>query len=105
MDMKVNTSKGRLTNSSTNSFRPISVHSNTSFIFVYTERIQAFNNNLIWTNQVEISESQDPTLFYAILEIGENVNVSKSITLENRPEPYGKGTPNSTTNIYQSQEL
>jgi len=102
--MKVNTFKDRLTNSSTNSSRQTSVHSNTSFI-VYTERIQALNNNLIWTDQVEISESQDPTLFYAILEIGEIFNVSKGISLENRQEPHGKGAPNSTTNMYQSQEL
>ena len=54
---------------------------------------------------MEISESQEPALFYATLEIGENNNANKTIVTENRLELHSMGINEENMNICQEQSL
>ena len=62
-DMEVNTPRGQSTTSSTNSSRATSVHSDV-FSTACAEHIQALSNNPTWADQIEISKSKEPALFY-----------------------------------------
>ena len=61
--MKVDTPRGQSTTSSTNSSRATSVHSDV-FSTACAEHIQALSNNPTWADQIEISKSKEPALFY-----------------------------------------
>ena len=68
-DMEVNTPRGQSTTSSTNSSRATSVHSDV-FSTACAEHIQALSNNPTWADQIEISKSEEPALFYVTPKVG-----------------------------------
>lgn len=80
IDMEVDTPRGWSTSTSTNSSRATSVHSNISSTG-YTEHIQALANNLTWADQVEISKSEGPALFYATPKVRETNIANRARTL------------------------
>ena len=94
IDMKVNTLRGQSTSSSTYSFRVILVYSDI-FSTIYAEHIQALTNNPTWANQVEISESEKPTLSYVIPKIGETNNTNKTTVIETISKPHSMNNSNT----------
>ena len=58
-------------------------------------------NNLIWADQVNISESQKLALSYIFIKIGENNSVNKVITKSSISKSHGVGV----NNICISQDL
>ena len=91
--MKVDTPRGQSTTSSTNSSRATSVHSDV-FSTACAECIQALANNPTWADQIEISKSEEPALFYVTPKVGETNTANEATAIENIPEPYGMVTNN-----------
>jgi len=75
--MEVDTPRGQSVSSSTNSSRATLMYSDMFFI-TYTECIQALANNLIWTDQVELSKSQGPTLSYTTSKVEEKKSANQA---------------------------
>ena len=65
IDFEVDTPRGQSIISSSNSSRILSVYSNI-FFTIYIEHVQALANNPTWADQVKISKSEGPALFYII---------------------------------------
>ena len=78
MDMEIDILKGWSAISTINSLRELLVYLSVSLIF-YTEKIEAQNNSLFWTNQVELNKYQELTLSYVTSEIGETNLINKAI--------------------------
>jgi len=76
------------------------VHSDV-FSTACAERIQALSNNPTWADQVEISKSEEPALFYVTPKVGETNTANEATAIENIPEPYGM----VTNNICEPQSL
>ena len=93
IDMEINTPRGQSTTSSTNSSRATPVHSGV-FSTACAEHIQALANNPTWADQVEISKSEEPTLFYVTPKVGETSTANEATTIENIPDPHGMVTNN-----------
>ena len=74
--------------------RTFSVHSNVLLIG-YAKHIQA------WANQVNISLSKEPALFYISPQIGESNKTNKAIVVETVSESHST----ITNNIYDSHRL
>ena len=99
--MKVNTLRGQSISSSTNSFRAILLVYSDIFSTIYAEHIQTLTNNPTWANQIEISESEKPTLFYVIPKIGETNNANKTTTIGT----ISKSHSMNNNNIYSPKSL
>ena len=92
--MKFNTLSGQSISSSTSSFRAILVYSDI-FSTIYAEHIQTLTNNPTWANQIKISESEKPTLFYVIPKIRETNNANKTTTIETIPKSHSMNNNNT----------
>lgn len=85
--MEIDTPRSQSMFTSTNNSRASLIHSNISSI-VYAECVQTLTNNPTWTNQVELRESEEPTLFYVPLKVGETESVNQANMTELWPESH-----------------
>ena len=79
--MDVDTLRDWSMSTSTNSFKATSVYSNISST-IYAKYIWILANNLAWADQVKISNTNRPALFYMILKVGETDIVKETTAIE-----------------------
>jgi len=102
INMEVNTSRDQSISLSTNSSRVTSVHSNV-FSIAYAECVQALANNLIWADQVKLSEFQELALSYTIPKVGEKKYANQVKVTEPILDPHN--VVNNDTCLSQGLEL
>jgi len=94
--------KNMATDMKINTLRNQSTYFSTLKVFTsYTEQVYTLANNLIYADQVDISESQKLALSYIFIKVGENNSVNKVITKSPISKSHGVGV----NDIYLSQGL
>jgi len=115
INMEVNIPRDCSVSPSTNIFRALLTHSYMSFM-EYVEHVKAVTNNTTWADQVELSESQGPALFYTFLKIeniesanqanaNESISIPYSMISDNTCIPQDVELQSNTVNMYKPQGL
>lgn len=61
----------------------------------YIEQVKTLANNLTWTNQVELRNSQGPALFYIFFKMRENISTNEVMAENPMPKPHGDSVNNT----------
>ena len=117
MDINIDTLRGRLVSSSTNSSRVLLAHLNVLSV-PYHKRIEVQSNTLTWDKEVEISKKENFLLSYATPKVEEEKMTNKIadynpengkqhannevFTLNNIFDPQGKGVAFNNPNTSMS---